>query len=350
MTAAVVVLAVGRLGHPVGRCVGLRAGRGARRTPPSRSRHWGWGWWARCCCPGSSCGRCGRRECASRRPNSPRARGRWSRCSWRLLGGLAWAGHDVITIDGARSGWTAARRRRAGTIADEMPGGLGDIGGLLPDRLGDLVERARRRWGSRSTRCRRCWAGSAGSLGVLLIALLASRRTPLPRGWEALHRVVRPAVSALVAVLLVAVLAGFAAAAYAAIGDDHPRRIAGAALLGAPNGVWLGVPLGLFVPWDGQGDRRARRAAARPPGRSAAAATDRPARHPGRGWPNWTAGYGCWGSAAALMMLCAGVLTAVRTPVRGPGARRRGEYRGRRMYAAGVPSVSRGAARCGWAS
>ncbi len=63
----------------------------------------------------------------------------------------------------------------------------------------------------------------------------------------------RPAASALVTVLLVAVVAaGLAAAAYAAIGDDHPKRIAGAALLGAPNGVWLGIPLGLFVPWDGE--------------------------------------------------------------------------------------------------
>ncbi len=65
-------------------------------------------------------------------------------------------------------------------------------------------------------------AGLGWPAGVLLIALLASRRTPLPRGWDALHRVVRPAVSSLVAVLLVAVAAGFAAAGYAAIGDDHP--------------------------------------------------------------------------------------------------------------------------------
>ena len=62
----------------------------------------------------------------------------------------------------------------------------------------------------------------------------------------------RPAASALVTVLLVAVAAGLAAAAYAAIGDDHPKRIAGAALLGAPNGVWLGIPIGLFVPCDGR--------------------------------------------------------------------------------------------------
>ncbi len=61
-------------------------------------------------------------------------------------------------------------------------------------------------------------------------------------------------VSSVVAVLLVAVAAGIAAAAYAAIGDDHPRRIAGAALLGTPDGVWLGLSVGLLVPWDAQGN------------------------------------------------------------------------------------------------
>jgi hypothetical protein len=39
---------------------------------------------------------------------------------------------------------------------------------------------------------------------VLIVALLASRRTPLPPGWQAAHRMVRPAASALVTGLLAA--------------------------------------------------------------------------------------------------------------------------------------------------
>ncbi|MFC9914283.1 streptophobe family protein [Streptomyces sp. NPDC127197] len=233
------------------------------------------------------------------------------------LGGLAWAGHDVITIDGGSLG------------LDELPGGsgsggieipglgdVGDIGGLLPDRVGDLID-AQAAVGFTVDTAPTLLGGLGWSAGVLLIALLASRRTPLPHGWEAVHRVVRPAVSALVAVLLVAVAAGLAAAAYAAIGDDHPKRIAGAALLGAPNGVWLGIPLGLFVPWDGEASGALTRFLPDPLD-DLLVDSDQPvtlgrlAELDGRVW--------LLGVAAALMMLLAGVLQGVRTPVRDQGA------------------------------
>ncbi|MGV9645909.1 streptophobe family protein, partial [Streptomyces sp. NPDC003514] len=232
-----------------------------------------------------------------------------------MLGGLAWAGHDVVTIDGGALG------------LDDVPGaggsvevpGLGDIGGLLPDRIGDLVG-AKAAVGFTVDTAPTLLGGLAWCAGVLLIALLASRRTPLPRGWEAVHRVVRPAVSALVTVLLVAVAAGLAAAVYAAIGDDHPKRIAGAALLGAPNGVWLGVPLGLFVPFDGRATGPLARLLPDPlddllaGGGERSVTLGRLAELDGRVW--------LLGVAAALMMLLAGVLTAVRTPqeVGDPGA------------------------------
>ncbi|WP_374206516.1 streptophobe family protein, partial [Streptomyces sp. WAC04114] len=187
-----------------------------------------------------------------------------------------------------------------------------DIGGLLPDRLGDLVD-AQAAVGFTVDTAPTLLGGLGWSIGILVVALLASRRTPLPRGWEAVHRVVRPAVSAVVTVLLVAVAAGCAAAAYAAIGDDHPRRIAGAALLGAPNGVWLGVPLGLFVPWDGRATGELTRFLPDPLDDLLGSGTDRPvtlgrlAELDGRVW--------LLGVAAASMMLLAGVLAGVRTPV-----------------------------------
>ncbi|MFF7839434.1 streptophobe family protein [Streptomyces ossamyceticus] len=233
-----------------------------------------------------------------------------------LMCGLAYAGQAVITLDGGDLG------------LDELPGGgdlggveipgLGDIGdiggGLLPDRLGDLAG-ADAQVGFTVDAAPTVLGGVLWCLGVLLVALLASRRTPLPRGLDAVHRVVRPAVSAVVTVLLVAVAAGLAAAAYAAAGDPHPRRIAGAALLGAPNGVWLGVPLGLFVPWDG----RATGALANllPDPLDALLRVDanepvtlgRLAELDSRVW--------LLGVAAALMMLYAGALTAVRTPFAG---------------------------------
>ncbi|MER5221360.1 streptophobe family protein [Streptomyces flaveus] len=233
-----------------------------------------------------------------------------------MLGGLAWAGHDVITIDGGSLGLD---QLPGGGLPDdvEVPG-LGDIGGLLPDRLGDLAD-ANAKVGFTVDTVPTLLGGAVWVLGVLLIALLASRRTPLPRGWEAVHRLVRPAASALVTVLLVAVLAGLAAAAYAATGDDHPKRIAGAALLGAPNGVWLGVPIGLFVPWDGSASGGLVQFLPAPLDELLSLSSDQPvtlgrlAELDGRVW--------LLGVATALMMLYAGVLTAVRTPfVRERGA------------------------------
>ncbi|MFF7533949.1 streptophobe family protein [Streptomyces bobili] len=227
-----------------------------------------------------------------------------------MMGGLAWAGHDVITIDGGSLG------------LDDVPGGgggvevglgdLGDIGGLLPDRLGDLVD-AQAAVGFTVDTAATLLGGLLWSAAVLLIALLASRRTPLPPGWDAVHRVVRPAVSAVVTVLLVAVAAGFAAAGYAAIGDDHPKRIAGAALLGAPNGVWLGVDVGLFVPWDGRATGVLTRVLPDPLDDVLGAGSDqsvtlgRLAELDGRVW--------LLAVAAVAMMLLAGVLAAVRSPV-----------------------------------
>ncbi|MFJ7233954.1 streptophobe family protein [Streptomyces tendae] len=257
-----------------------------------------------------------------------------------MTGGLAWAGHDVVTIDGASLGLDDLPGGDGGGGGDgglEIPGlgDVGDIGGLLPDRVGDLVD-ARAAVGFTVDTAPTLLGGLVWSAGVLLIALLASRRTPLPRGCEALHRVLRPAVSALVTVALTAVAAGLAAAAWAAIGDDHPRRIAGAALLGAPNGVWLGVPLGLFVPWDGRATGALVGVLPAPlhellgSGAQEPVTLGRLAELDGRMW--------LLGVAAALMMLLAGVLTAVRTPV-GPGDARPLVFAGRCALRLGVATA-----------
>ncbi|MFG2852138.1 streptophobe family protein [Streptomyces mirabilis] len=234
------------------------------------------------------------------------------------LGGLAWAGHDIITIDGSKLGLDRVTGGGLGNITDKLPGGLGDLGGLLPGKIGDLVQ-AQAAVGFTVDTVPTLLGGAAWAAGILVIALLASRRTPLPRGWEGVHRTVRPAASALVTVVLVAVLAGLAAAAYAAIGDPHPKLIAGAALLGAPNGVWLGIPIGLFVPWDGKATGELATLLPHPLDRLLSVDSDQPvtlgrlAELDGRVW--------LLGVATAVMMLFAGVLAASRTPfVRGRGA------------------------------
>ncbi|GAA4104159.1 streptophobe family protein [Streptomyces hundungensis] len=229
-----------------------------------------------------------------------------------VVAGLSWAGHDLVTLDGTRLG-------PSGADGPAVPGvpGLGDIAGLLPGRLAGLAG-ARARVGfdvdtGHSLAGAACWVAA-----VLVVALLASRRTPLPRAWSALHRAVRPAVSAVVTVVLVAVAAGLAAAAYAAAGDARPARIAGAALLGAPNAVGPAIPLGLFVPWSGHATGALATVLPDPVGRLLSAGSDRPltlgrlAQLDQRVW--------LLAVAAACLMLCAGVLVAVRTPVGGhPG-------------------------------
>ncbi|PGH51066.1 streptophobe family protein [Streptomyces sp. Ru87] len=231
-----------------------------------------------------------------------------------MLAAFGWAGNDTVTIDGSAL--------PLGDLGDMPDIGLPDeIAGLLPDDLGDGLAGL---GGAEVTVAFRCDMGATlagGALwaaGVLLLALLVSRRVPLPRGWEAAHRTVRPAAAAVCSVLLLAVAAGWAAACWAAAGDDHPARIFGSALLCGPNGVWLGLSLGLFVPWRGLATGELARVLPDPLDRLlTGSGSERPvgvlrlAELDGRVW--WLV------AAAAAAMLCAGVLTAVRTP---PGGSR----------------------------
>ncbi|WP_189879589.1 streptophobe family protein [Streptomyces bluensis] len=225
--------------------------------------------------------------------------------SWFFLRSLRGAGTVIAPAE------LLARAGALLVLFAAVLGGIARAGHSGMDRLGDLAD-VRSRIGFTVNTAPTLLGGLIWCTGVLVIALLTSRHTPLPPGWATVHKVVRPAVSALISMLLMAVLAGLAAAAYAAIGDDNPERIAGAALLGAPNGVWLGIPIGLFVPWNG---RATGELAALLPGpldellhadSGRRVTLGRLAELDGNVW--WL------GAGAALMMLFAGVLTAVRTP------------------------------------
>ncbi|WKU44236.1 streptophobe family protein [Streptomyces sp. VNUA116] len=233
-----------------------------------------------------------------------------------LLAGLAWAGEDSVTFDG--SGLGLGGGGGGGGPKLEIPGigDVGDIAGGLPDRLTGLVN-AKAAVGFSIRTGPSLLGGTVWVLGVLLIAVLGARRAPLPRGWQVLHRGVRPAVAALCAVLVLAVGAGLAAAAYAATGDDAPKRVLGAALLGAPNGVFLAVPLGLFVSWHGTASGALTKVLPSPLDELLSARADEPVtlgRLAELDALVWLLAVAC-----ALMMLCVGVLTAVRTPRDGLG-------------------------------
>ncbi|MYS22738.1 hypothetical protein GA0115240_14437, partial [Streptomyces sp. DvalAA-14] len=231
-----------------------------------------------------------------------------------LVGGLAWAGQDTVAID---AGSVGPPRGATDDLLGKLPG-IGKISGGLADGLQNIV-RTDASVTFHVDTARTLFGALVWVLAVLLVALLTSRRAPLPPGWDAVHRVVRPAASAVRTVTLVAVLAGFAAALYAALTGDEPGRIMGAALLGTPNGVWLAIPLGLFVPWKGTASGPLASLLPDPVDRFLAGhggATITPgglAQLDGRVW--------LLPVATALMMLLAGALTATRTPVAGTPAR-----------------------------
>ncbi|MEU5421183.1 streptophobe family protein [Streptomyces sp. NPDC001407] len=226
-----------------------------------------------------------------------------------LLGGLTWVGSDTVTIDGSSLGLGGTNG--GGGLVIPGLGDIGNIGGGLPDRLAGLA-RAKASVGFSVRTGPSLLGGAVWVLAVLLITVLAARRAPLPRGWEVLHRGVRPAVSALCSVLVLAVGAGLAAALYAAAVDAHAQRVLGAALLGTPNGVWLGVPLGLLVSWRGTATGALVQVLPSPLDDLLSARTDEPVtlgRLAELDSRVWLLGFGC-----ALLILAAGVLTAVRTP------------------------------------
>ncbi|NGN68032.1 hypothetical protein G5C51_29545, partial [Streptomyces sp. A7024] len=235
-----------------------------------------------------------------------------------MVGGLAWAGSGAVTIDGKDLPMDKLPGGSGGigdAIEDKLPDGIGDIGGGLPDAIGDLAG-AKAQVGFEVLLGRSLLGGFVWVVAVLVISLAASRLSPLPQGWEAVHRVVRPAASAMRFVVVLAVCAGLAAAAYSAVTEEAHGQIAGAALLGAPNGVWLALPLGLFVPWHGSVTGQLKQMLPDPMDRlltddDKPITVGRLAELDNRVW--------LLAIATALMMLSAGVLTAVRTPVRDEG-------------------------------
>ncbi|MEV6950595.1 streptophobe family protein [Streptomyces sp. NPDC051183] len=89
-------------------------------------------------------------------------------------------------------------------------------------------------------------------LGLLLAALLISRRAPLPAGLIRFHSAVRPAAFAVVALLLAYVVLGVVAGLVVAATQGHAARTLAVVLLGLPNLAWLALTLGLGGAWEGK--------------------------------------------------------------------------------------------------
>ncbi|MEU9236341.1 streptophobe family protein [Streptomyces subrutilus] len=89
-------------------------------------------------------------------------------------------------------------------------------------------------------------------VGLLLVALLVSRRAPLPAGLVRFHTAVRPAAFATVVLLLAYVVLGIGVGVVVAATQGHGARTLAVILLGLPNLVWLALTLGFGGAWEGR--------------------------------------------------------------------------------------------------
>ncbi|MFE4667412.1 streptophobe family protein [Streptomyces sp. NPDC056716] len=96
--------------------------------------------------------------------------------------------------------------------------------------------------------------GALWLAGVLIVALLVSRRAPLSGPALRWHLAARPAAYAMVAVLLVCVAVGVVTGLVVAVSRGHAADTFAVLLLGLPNLVWPAFTIGLGATWHGRVD------------------------------------------------------------------------------------------------
>ncbi|MFF2847974.1 streptophobe family protein [Streptomyces sp. NPDC058001] len=161
--------------------------------------------------------------------------------------------------------------------------------------------------------------GSVWLLGLFALVLLVSRSAPLPARLVRFQESVRPAAHAMVVLLLTYVAVALVVGLIEAASGRHPAETFAVLLLGLPNLAWLGFTLGLGVSWKGRVEG--------PFGLPMPHALDTVLRTPtnstvnvrtladvdGRAW--WLI------VVAAVALLAAAFLSAVRSPARVPAWR-----------------------------
>ncbi|MFE2046572.1 streptophobe family protein [Streptomyces sp. NPDC059477] len=96
--------------------------------------------------------------------------------------------------------------------------------------------------------------GALWLAGVLIVALLVSRRAPLPGPALRWQSAACPAAYAMVGVLLVCVAVGVVIGLVVAVSRGHAADTFAVLLLGLPNLVWLAFTIGLGATWHGRVD------------------------------------------------------------------------------------------------
>lgn len=225
------------------------------------------------------------------------------------------AGELLGRVAGTAALWLAGLAGLAAlarhTFTDLLP--AGSPADLLGDLLGDLLD-APPGLGFRADLGSTLLYGLLWVLGVLVLALLVSRRAPLPARLVRYQEPVRPAAFAMLLLLLAYVVLGLVAGLVVTATRGHAADTFAVLLLGLPNLAWLALGLGIGASWEGRVDG--------PFGLPMPRVLDRVLRgpddatldvrslaaHDDRAW--WLI------PVAAALLLAAAFVTAVRSPAR----------------------------------
>ncbi|MFC9296890.1 streptophobe family protein [Streptomyces sp. NPDC057011] len=201
----------------------------------------------------------------------------------------------------ALTGAALLSRQTFGISTDDSPLG----------RLGELLDSAPT-VGFRADLPATLLFGLLWILGLLLIALLVSRRAPLPARLVRFHTAVRPAAFATTLLLLTYVVLALGIGLVVAATQGHGARTLAVLLLGLPNLAWLALTLGFGGAWEGRVDGPFGLPMPQPldevlrgPDLSTVDVASL-ARQDSRAW--WLV------VVAVVLLLAAGVLAAVRSP------------------------------------
>ncbi|WP_199863580.1 MULTISPECIES: streptophobe family protein [unclassified Streptomyces] len=129
--------------------------------------------------------------------------------------------------------------------------GVGDAQGSLMDLFGELLDAVNPTVGFRTDLGPTLFYGLLWILGVLVVALLVSRSTPLPPRLVRYQEPVRPAAHAMLLLVLAYVVVGLVIGLVVAATKGHAAETFAVLLLGLPNVTWLALGVGIGGSWEG---------------------------------------------------------------------------------------------------
>ncbi|MFI0986079.1 streptophobe family protein [Streptomyces exfoliatus] len=151
--------------------------------------------------------------------------------------------------------WLAALAGLSALARHDFPitlGGGEREGSSLEDLFGELLDAVNPTVGFRTDLGPTLFYGLLWILGVLLIALLVSRRTPLPPRLVRYQEPVRPAAHAMLLLVLAYVAVGLVIGLVVAATKGHAAETLAVVLLGLPNVAWLALGVGIGGSWEGR--------------------------------------------------------------------------------------------------